>query len=654
MVGNHRAAKRLKELEAMRPFSSNTVDDEEPMDANEEMEEEIEDNEEDKEGKTRKLVRGILRTSADAFAMSASAAVCRQGATMIAMGSGSFDLDDQPTQVQEAETVPAHKGGNQSSSNRGPKLKRCSEEARLANRSPSPSRRAAEDVYKLSTRGGATTVTDVSRVSSHRASPNLYDFTGFQRKDHTQEDRKGFRKVHCCGDSKAADIAEIVNDRLQACAAVRTPRVPGDDLRRGRTGEEEAAPISDTFCKKGLLMKVPDYLTKLAGASRGGERAVPHLRPPDCVFDTKKKNTKKNKAGTVASVTVPISAKQWLLQAIGLKDDEIREMFAQMESNPQLAAEHVREVKSEWEAMEARVNRVPPQADFLVKDRALLEKVRELIVRFIECTNPEKFQSAEPLKNADENTVKLQSKASSPDDLSNKAENLHPESNAASRLQPETPCPMPSCENSGQVKDAVPPDEKQTLPSFIPMEDYVVNKYVVQPELLGKPECKFAYSPYDKRWYTVVFPALQPGKREDVQLLGEWLQHAMRKNRCEKVDGRFENVEAAFVLHSIAFLEIVRQVDIHCEERGNLLLHVWRQLLRIFNQVLVRAEPKLKATEEETKRLRNELEMTKDQLFRMIYSLHRFFNSHSNGRGAQETGGRTSETRGVEEARGRT
>ena len=52
----------------------------------------------------------------------------------------------------------------------------------------------------------------------------------------------------------------------------------------------------------------------------------------------------------------------------------------------------------------------------------------------------------------------------------------------------------------------------------------------------------------------------QPGRREDVQLLGEWLQQSMHRNQYENSDGHFEDTEAVFLLHSIAFLEIVRQV----------------------------------------------------------------------------------------------
>jgi hypothetical protein len=62
---------------------------------------------------------------------------------------------------------------------------------------------------------------------------------------------------------------------------------------------------------------------------------------------------------------------------------------------------------------------------------------------------------------------------------------------------------------------------------------------------------------------------MQPGKREDVQLLGQWLQHATHDKKCEDPDGHIADIDCSFVIHSIAFLEVIRQVyhtssiDIH-------------------------------------------------------------------------------------------
>lgn len=53
---------------------------------------------------------------------------------------------------------------------------------------------------------------------------------------------------------------------------------------------------------------------------------------------------------------------------------------------------------------------------------------------------------------------------------------------------------------------------------------------------------------------------LQPGSKDKIELLGEWIRYAISYNNCEDYDGQFADVDSAFILHSIAYLEVVRQV----------------------------------------------------------------------------------------------
>lgn len=55
-----------------------------------------------------------------------------------------------------------------------------------------------------------------------------------------------------------------------------------------------------------------------------------------------------------------------------------------MDLVPQLAADHIRQVRAEWEALEAKELQVPAEVDTLVKDQALLATVRRLLTHFIE------------------------------------------------------------------------------------------------------------------------------------------------------------------------------------------------------------------------------------------------------------------------------
>lgn len=58
--------------------------------------------------------------------------------------------------------------------------------------------------------------------------------------------------------------------------------------------------------------------------------------------------------------------------------------FSQMELVPQFAGDHVREVRAEWLAQEAFQMPVPPEAETLIKDKTLLDRVKGLLVHFNE------------------------------------------------------------------------------------------------------------------------------------------------------------------------------------------------------------------------------------------------------------------------------
>ncbi|KAG6552454.1 hypothetical protein Mapa_006015 [Marchantia paleacea] len=423
-----------------------------------------------------------------------------------------------------------------------------------------------------------------------------------------------------------------------------TPRVPGDEAwREGK--DADPPPVQERLEKQGLLLSVPDYLASLRGYSREGDGGHPVLGPrPSNVAgvpvmvshrrstfvraveavtslgatflapSTERRTSKyvTTAARKNSTVIVPVNAKQWLLQSLRMKDWELRELFDQMEMIPQLAADHVREVRAEWESLEARSLKVPPEADMLLKDQQLLESTKNLLRRFIAVVSmDEGLEETQKLPSQGTPDLSMGTTTSEQgdghiqdsmdkDDTEAFREQIRKERDSfVFSASPSwrnrgsfSPVQLPLRERAGSVlgrpvcpacgrmdtsapntiirggvlpresvyQERAPSIPHQNLPSFIPCEDYVVKQSVVKPT--GKSDqFKTTYSPLDKRWYTVLFPALQPGKREDVTLLSEWLMHASQKNGVEDADGHFSNVETAFVLHSIAFLEIVRQVQ---------------------------------------------------------------------------------------------
>ncbi|MCO5551623.1 hypothetical protein L7F22_005128 [Adiantum nelumboides] len=471
-----------------------------------------------------------------------------------------------------------------------------------------------------------------------------------------------------------SDIAEInrtdgmhaMDNRHQTTkqtpsAVVFSPRVPGEEpsLRDRSLRSVSPTLIREILEKSGMAFKIPNFLERASRDTREIWKTKFKPRPGSPGLHRPSK-TIRLKSTAPGLVTVPLSAKQWLLLSLGLKDSEIYELFHQMESMPQFAAEYIREVKDEWQALELREKKRPPEVEYLSKDQALLEKVRALISRVARAHEYEEScvrqQEGQRIREKDNNVSCSRARSPSRSLLMQaekykhafqyacKGENVRPDYGtllgSPDKLDdPESTRPV-VCSSCGQVKLNLPDVDSQqvlpattlverelasqprhVLPSFIPVDDYIVEHRVVQPEPYGKVEHKSRFNPLDKRWYTVLFPALQPGKREDVQLLGEWLQHSMHRNCHENSDGQFEDAEAAFVLHSIAFLEIVRQIDLQCEERGNLLLHVWRQILRVFNQVMTAAEPYFDAKEDELKHTKNHMDTMNEQINSLLNQL---------------------------------
>lgn len=58
--------------------------------------------------------------------------------------------------------------------------------------------------------------------------------------------------------------------------------------------------------------------------------------------------------------------------------------LSQMDLVPQFAGDHVREVRAEWDALESLQMLLPPEAETLIKDKTLLERVKGLLVHFNE------------------------------------------------------------------------------------------------------------------------------------------------------------------------------------------------------------------------------------------------------------------------------
>lgn len=90
----------------------------------------------------------------------------------------------------------------------------------------------------------------------------------------------------------------------------------------------------------------------------------------------------------------------------------------QMEDVPQLNAYSITEVREEWEALDSREMKSPPEVEMLVKDQALLDKVKNLLTRFIEIEESNRHkEQREVIKRAETPASEVESEQP-PEDLS--------------------------------------------------------------------------------------------------------------------------------------------------------------------------------------------------------------------------------------------
>jgi flagellar biosynthesis chaperone FliJ len=135
-------------------------------------------------------------------------------------------------------------------------------------------------------------------------------------------------------------------------------------------------------------------------------------------------------------------------------------------------------------------------------------------------------------------------------------------------------------------------------------------------------------------YHTVVFPPLKPASRKDVVVLGEWLENQMGgilareislKNagkRAKDAPGELQRVENdqaeclndKLQIFTLCLNEIVRQVTLHCAERGDLLGKVWGNFTAVFDHLLQDMQTTITEHDHTIEELENELQHTSHRL----------------------------------------
>ncbi|XP_073386529.1 uncharacterized protein [Physcomitrium patens] len=180
-------------------------------------------------------------------------------------------------------------------------------------------------------------------------------------------------------------------------------------------------------------------------------------------------------------VEVPLDPKHWLLQSLRLQDYELQELFDQMEDVTEMIPYDTAGVRNQLKELDGRKSEMPPDVKMLRKDQTLLDKVKNLITRYIEVQG-KKRQDVEPPEADDEFREKTPALFEGFE--RNQEGNLLPVFTKGTSL----------CSLCGQARtkkltrdselSASPLLEPQSLmhalPSFIPIEDYVIYQSIVQ------------------------------------------------------------------------------------------------------------------------------------------------------------------------------
>ena len=95
------------------------------------------------------------------------------------------------------------------------------------------------------------------------------------------------------------------------------------------------------------------------------------------------------------------------------------------------------------------------------------------------------------------------------------------------------------------------------------------------------------YNDATRKFEAVLFPSKVPAGRRDVVLLHAWVNDMIaRLKQTSSALREEEMLKDAQLLFSVAFHEIIRQVSVHCLERGYLMGKIWWSEMELFQRLL--------------------------------------------------------------------
>ncbi|OHT11304.1 hypothetical protein TRFO_19282 [Tritrichomonas foetus] len=174
------------------------------------------------------------------------------------------------------------------------------------------------------------------------------------------------------------------------------------------------------------------------------------------------------------------------------------------------------------------------------------------------------------------------------------------------------------------------------IPSFIPEE---FKREVTTPTPLRPGTGSLDVA--ENKWRTQVFPTESGESRDEVAMLGEWLNRVLAKNQEESDSDPLQLAANARYWFGIAYDELCRQVSSECQERAQLLSSIWKRYQSLFQRVAQLHEEErsylISCHKERTTLLKGELDKTQAKLKQISQQYRDDQERWSNAREREET-----------------
>jgi len=141
-----------------------------------------------------------------------------------------------------------------------------------------------------------------------------------------------------------------------------------------------------------------------------------------------------------------------------------------------------------------------------------------------------------------------------------------------------------------------------------------------EPQFYGMfgDSADWRHNPLTRQWESVLFPSKVPAGRRDVQLLHAWVSDMV--TRLKRTAGSLPEesmLKEAQILFSVAFHEMIRQVSVHCLERGHLMGKIWWSEMELFQRLLQLRQADAQIVQREREAYQAEADMLRRQVEEM-------------------------------------